>query len=127
MFDAGAPITTIRDVDTTYAYDKKILFVKYTITGKPATADRLVSEILIVPDYTAAANAPALSETRLSTGHNNVAGNSDYLNETNVQFEVSKNGAGAVILQIVGSSGFSTAAGAATMDLTWEKTVMFST
>ena len=86
-----------------------------------------MSEILIVPDYTAAANAPALSETRLSTGHNNVAGNSDYLNETNVQFEVSKNGAGAVILQIVGSSGFSTAAGAATMDLTWEKTVMFST
>ena len=32
-----------------------------------------------------------LSETRLQTGHHNVAGNSDYLNESNVQFEVSKN------------------------------------
>ena len=124
-FDAGSPITTIRTVNTTAAYSRKILFIKYTITGKPATADRLVSEILIVPDYASAGNAPALSETRLQTGHHNVAGNSDYLNESNVQFEVSKNSDGDVILQIVASSGFSTSAGAATMDLTWEKTVMF--
>ena len=125
-FAGGTPITAIRDVDTTQAYSKKILFIKYTITGKPATADRLVSEILIVPDYTVSSNTPAVTETRIQTGFNNVAGNSDYLNESNVQFSVGKIGAsGAVKLQIVGSSGFHTAAGAATMDLTWEKTVMF--
>ena len=34
-FGGGEPITTIRDVDTTLAYDKKIQFIRYTITGKP--------------------------------------------------------------------------------------------
>ena len=95
--------------------------MKYTIAGKTSTADRFMSNILIVVSTAGTSTAPSVTETRVFTGFHPEDGSSDdYLDAANLSITATQS-SGVVSVKIQGNATFENGAGVTTLTVSFTR------